>query len=196
MVLAATAGMPYMFSHSDHAATSATAGSGHYAEHQELDGLTHPTNPSNLPIEGVGIQHVSQVFRFDVSMQWVISTWPRVTTGLADLQVQGYRVPLVTGTRPTDVAGALTYYFNPQQQVQRILFHGSTGDPADLVNFLTQRYGFERITVSDPGMHLYQRKEGLGKITGEARIRSLGVVRQDTPLNRWDVSLIMDRPGE
>jgi len=60
----------------------------------------------------------------------VISRWPRVSAGLAELQLQGYRVPLVSGTTANDLAGALTYYFNSRQQVQRITFQGTTATSA------------------------------------------------------------------
>ncbi len=60
------------------------------------------------------------MLRFDVTVEWVMQRWPRVSTGLPYLQLQGYRVPLVTGTKVADLAGSLTYYFNARQQVQRI----------------------------------------------------------------------------
>ena len=63
---------------------------------------------------------LAEVLRFDVTVAWVMQRWPRVSTGLPYLQLQGYRVPLVTGTTVADLAGSLTYYFNAQQQVQRI----------------------------------------------------------------------------
>ena len=64
------------------------------------------------------------------------------STGLTYLQLQGYRVPLVTGTTLADVAGSLTYYFNAQQRVQRITFRGTTGDPSVLATLLAQRLSF------------------------------------------------------
>ena len=64
---------------------------------------------------------------------WVLARWPRVSTRLANLDLQGYRVPLVSGTADGDLAGSLTYYFNSQQRVQRITFIGSTGDARPLV---------------------------------------------------------------
>ena len=66
--------------------------------------------------------------------------WPQVATGLGQLQLQGYRVPLVSGTTEGDVAGSLTYYFNAQQQLQRIAFQGNTGDPRNLIVLLRSRY--------------------------------------------------------
>ena len=195
MLVAATAGTPYIFSQND---ASTAAKPGGIIDPATLNSVAGPYTgvslaPQGAPLEGVGIQHVSQIIRFDLTLPWVLSTWPRVTTGLADPVLAGYRVPVVTGTRPTDVAGALTYYFNKQQQVERILLHGSTGDPAELIGFLMQQYGFQRVTVSDPGLHLYQRKEG-NAVRGELRIKALGIVRQENPLNRWDVSLVIDRP--
>ena len=192
MVVAATAGFPYMFSQPGESTGTGTHAAAPHAGLIEHHDDTAPRVLSSLPLEGVGITHISQVFRFDLTLPWVLHTWPRVTTGLADASLQGYRVPLVTGTRPPDVAGALTYYFNSKQTVERIMFHGSTGDPSELVAFLSQQYGFRRVVVTDPGLHLYQRRAD-DQVTGELRIKALGMVRQETPLNQWDISLAMDR---
>src|SRR5690349_1180672 len=53
---------------------------------------------------GAGFEHL---FRFDISPLWVTSNWQRVTTALPDLDLEGMRVPVVTGTRPDDISGSL-----------------------------------------------------------------------------------------
>ena len=90
---------------------------------------------ASVPVRGV-----AQVFRFDVTPEWIVRSWPQVSTGLAQVQLQGYRVPLVTGTTENDLAGSLTYYFNAQQQVVQIAFHGTTGDVRNLLALLSNRY--------------------------------------------------------
>ncbi|MBC7855586.1 MAG: hypothetical protein IAF94_19320, partial [Pirellulaceae bacterium] len=60
-----------------------------------------PTAGSNL---GAPTCDIPEAFRFDVSPQWINARWPRVTTVLAETDLQGLRVPLVTGPRPDDLA--------------------------------------------------------------------------------------------
>jgi hypothetical protein len=52
--------------------------------------------------------------RFNVTPDWVIMRWPRVTSGLPHENLHGMRVTLITGVMPDDLAGALTYYFTPR----------------------------------------------------------------------------------
>ena len=87
---------------------------------------------------------------------WVLGAGLRVTAGLPDADLQGYRVPLVTGTREDDLAGSLTYYFNKNQRCQRITFQGTTGDARKLAAYLMRRYGFKQQVSSDPNLYLYQ----------------------------------------
>ena len=77
----------------------------------------------------VRVQDPSSVFHFQITPEWIVAHWPAVSTGLAQLQLEGYRVPLVTGTARHDLAGSLTYYFNAEQKLQQITFVGTTGDP-------------------------------------------------------------------
>ena len=72
------------------------------------------------------------------------------------MQLQGYRVPLVTGTTEADLAGSLTYYFNAQQQVEQIAFHGTDGRRAKLLALLSNRYHFVRRLTNDPGLTVYE----------------------------------------
>jgi hypothetical protein len=84
-----------------------------------------------------------QLFRFDVTPSWIVNNWPRVTTQLTEGELEGLRVTVVTGTGVQDLTGSLTYYFDKQQQLQRILFRGYTGDPRPLVALLSQQYGLK-----------------------------------------------------
>jgi hypothetical protein len=136
---------------------------------------------------------LAEALRFDVSVRWVMQRWPRVSTGLPYLQLQGYRVPLVTGTRISDLAGSLTYYFGAQQQVQRITFRGTTGDPNALAAFLTGRYGFARRLTNDPGVVLYEAVNSSNQPVGSLRIRSAPVVKASQPYTRFEIDLVMDR---
>lgn len=157
-------------------------------------GETGAVKPAARP-DKTPVHPLEDALRFDVTTAWVLSNWPRVSAGLAELDLQGYRVPLVTGTSDADVAGSLTYYFNPQQRVARITFFGTTGDTRKLVALLESRYGFKRIVTPEPNLFVYQAKTWTyGKVTSELRMRPAPVVRSDLPHSRFEVALLMDRP--
>jgi len=147
-------------------------------------------------LEGTPVDDLADVFRFDVTPGWVVARWPRVSTALAQLQLQGYRVPLVTGTARDDLAGALTYYFNPRQEMQRLTFHGTTGDARKLVHLVTTRYGLARRLTNAPGMFLYERIGPDGEAKSFLWIRPAAVVKASDPLGRLEVALLLERPEE
>jgi hypothetical protein len=146
---------------------------------------------ANDPTPMLGL---SEVLRFDVTVEWVLHAWPRVSTGMPYMQLQGYRVPLVTGTSIADVAGSLTYYFNAQQKAQRITFHGSTGDPQAMVALLAERFRFSRRLTNDPGLVVYETVDANSRLAGSLKMRSARVVRANQPYSRFDVELVIDRP--
>jgi len=155
-----------------------------------------PVAEKAVPVlEGTPTQNLAEVLRFDVSSGWVLRRWPRVSTGLAELPLQGYRVPLVTGTAETDLAGSLTYYFNAQQQVQRIGFQGASGDPRELVRFLTDRYKFARRLTNDPGLFVYEVADPAGRPKSVLRIQSAPVIKSSEPRRRFEVELMLERPS-
>ncbi len=80
------------------------------------------------PITGGPVRDLRDVIRFDINPAWVMQNFGRVTTVLADVKLDGLRVPLVTGTAPTDLAGTITYYFDNQQTLRRINLQGLTGN--------------------------------------------------------------------
>lgn len=146
------------------------------------------TPPKNVPL--------ADALRFDMTLRDLTARWPRVSTSLADLQLQGYRVPLVTGTSQTDLAGSLTYYFNPRQQVQRITFQGTTGDGTELVRLLTVQYGFRRRLTNDPSIFVYEVPAPRGEAQSVLFLKVAPVLAANRPRQRFDVSLVMERPGE
>ena len=153
-----------------------------------------PAKISPLEVEGPKVKDFGEVFRFDISTEWIMNRWQRVSTGLAQLQLQGYRVPLVTGTAKDDIAGSLTYYFNPSQQVQTITFNGTTGDATKLVRFLTKRYGFARRIANDPGLFVYEVPMPDGKTLSVLRVRTNGILKADQPFTRFKLALNLERP--
>ncbi len=137
-----------------------------------------------------------ELFRFDLTIRDVVARWPRVSTSLADLQLQGYRVPVVTGPSETDLAGALTYYFNSYQQLQRITFQGTTGDGRELVQFLASRYGFQRRLTNDPSLFVYEVPRLGGPPQSVLRLKLAPTLKADRPHQRFDVWLVIERPEE
>jgi hypothetical protein len=137
---------------------------------------------------------MAEAFNFDVTVDWVTHRWPRVSSGLGQMELQGYRVPLVTGTSPADLAGSLTYYFNSRQQVERIAFRGVTGDASALVALLTSRYRFTRRLTNDPGVILYEAVDSSNRSAGTAKIRSASVIKTNQPRSRFEVELALVRP--
>jgi hypothetical protein len=158
------------------------------------DPLLPAARPSALQPEGAPAPTLDEVLRFDVSPAWVLQRWPRVSTDLALLQLHGYRVPLVTGTSQSDVAGSLTYYFNSAQRVEQITLRGTTGDPRALISFLGTRYGYVRRPCNDPSRLVFEAVDSSGKSMGTMIIQSAPVVRQDRPYQRFAFDLTIARP--
>ena len=152
-------------------------------------------DPQGSP-EDARSQDLADVLQFDVTPDWVVSRWPRVSAGLAYLELHGYRVPLVTGTAEDDLAGALTYYFNPQQQLQRITFYGTTGNAHKLVDLVTSRFGFARRLTNDASMFVFEIPGPNGQPTSSLWVRPARVIKTDDPHRRFEVALVIERPGE
>ncbi len=139
---------------------------------------------------------LAEAIRFDITPGWVMTRWPRVSAGLAELQLQGYRVPLVTGTAEDDLAGALTYYFNPWQQVERITFRGTTGNAGKLIEYLVRQYRFGRRLTNDPRIVRFEVPGPRGEPHSWLEIRPAGVVKASEPFQRLSVVLVLNRPNE
>ncbi|OHB79304.1 MAG: hypothetical protein A2W31_15780 [Planctomycetes bacterium RBG_16_64_10] len=149
---------------------------------------------TDVPLEGIPVYDLADVLRMDVTTGWVYSRWSRKSTALADVDLFGVRVPLMTGTKVDDLAGSLTYYFNTAGRVQRISFRGRTGDTRKLVNLLIARYGFRQQLPQVAGEQLYQVRWN-GKPISELRIRPAAVLWASTPHASFQVELELERPG-
>lgn len=147
-------------------------------------------SPSTAPMRYHSLQ---EVLRFNVSKEWVYQNWERKSTGLSDPELFGIRVPLVTGTQRTDLAGSLTYQFDAQGQVQHISFRGRTADTTALVNFLVQTYQFQRMQAP-AGEQLYQVRDG-DRVYSELRTMPESVLLEASPLGSFGVVLELGRPG-
>ena len=134
---------------------------------------------------------LEQVVRFDVDDRWVTQRWPRVSTILAEPNRQGLRVPLVTGTEFTDLAGSLSYYFDKHRRVRRISFEGHTGDASRLVEFATKQFGVREEPTLKAGLYLARWN---AYPTSAIYIRHAPVVREAAPRRRMEVRFEINRP--
>ncbi|PQO40963.1 DUF6690 family protein [Blastopirellula marina] len=176
------------------ASINATAG--------QFGSLSSPTSPqitgsslggaSGQAMAAPIFKEFSHFINFDATPRWIMDTWPHVSTTLADLNLEGMRVPLVSGSRVDDIAGSLTYYFDKDKQLQRITFHGTTGDERRLVTMLTQYYKFE----SEPTVagSLYMVKWN-GSPVSVLRVEPAAVVNQNLPHTRLKIDLEINRPS-
>jgi hypothetical protein len=144
-----------------------------------------PTSPvARLPVS------LEEAFRFDVTPQWVISRWPAVSTVAGDSQQLGMRVALASGTRPDDVAGSLTYYFDDHHQLQRITFFGLSGDEQRLLGCLVNAYGLK--TAPTTGVARYIAGP-LDKPTSSVTVRYLPELRADSTSARVEIAVDLSR---
>jgi len=150
---------------------------------------------AGVPLEGDRSWELWEVLRFDLSPSWVIRHWPRVSSSLHQMDLQGFRVPLVTGTAEDDLAGSITYYFRSDHRMQRISFTGTTGDYRPLVQLLTTHYGFVNRPTNAPHVIVFEvPSEGRGAAS-YLWIQPADVFRADEPLKRFSITLELQRPG-
>jgi len=132
------------------------------------------------------------VLRFDITPRWVLDNWPHVSTTRADGELDGLRVPLITGTRPQDVAGSLTYYFDKQRVVQRIALDGMVGDERHLVSIATRVFQLQTEPQSGAGVFVSKWN---GKVTSALWIRRLPVVSVENPYQQFEFAMELNRPN-
>ncbi len=221
LLLAGAAGGPYMLMETD-AGKSATGGLTHlvgagpsppaaagmygsgYLNSTAAQGLTgasaagHPAgNLLNPPLvehdlSQPAIHSLPEVLRFDISPGWVLDRFPRVTTVLADMRMDGLRVPLVTGTTPSDIAGTLTYSFDRYQRVQRLTVQGTTGDATRFMTELQQQYRMQQVPSLGGVLYLLSWN---GKATSVVHIEPAAVIYADSPYSRFNVLIELNQAG-
>ena len=148
--------------------------------------------PSQPALTGTDITDFREVLRFDITPQWVPQRFARVSTVLADMSLDGLRVPIVTGTSVGDVAGTLTYYFDRYQQLQRLNIHGLTGDPARVVQTLQQYYQLRQEPALGGGLFLIKWN---GKPTSVLHIAPAPIIYSTAEHSRYTVFLELNQPN-
>lgn len=152
-----------------------------------------PTDSQGAPkLVGAPVKDLREVLRFDISPRWVIDRFARVSTVLSDLQLEGLRVPIVTGTQADDMAGTLTYYFDRSDKLQRVTIHGFTGQPDRLVGLLTQHYGLSHTPSLEAGVYT---KRWNGVPVHFLRLTHAPVVYSDAIHQKYTLFLELNQPN-
>ncbi len=141
---------------------------------------------------GGPIHDLREVLRFDITPDWVTARFSRVTTVLAATELEGLRVPVVTGIGPSDLAGTLTYYFDFSGKLQRVMLHAFTGDVSRVVETMTQHYGLQAEPTLDAGV--YTRRWN-AKPVHFLRITRAPVVYSDALHHKFTVFLELNQPN-
>jgi hypothetical protein len=158
---------------------------------KKLGGINADSD-SKPHLVGSRVDDLREVMRFDISPDWVLQRFARVSTVLADLQLEGLRVPIVTGTRADDLAGTLTYYFDRTGKLQRVTLHGFTGDPNRLVGTMTQNYDMSREPSLEAGVYT---KRWNGQPVHFLRMTHAPVVYSDAIHQKYTVFLELNQPN-
>jgi len=159
-----------------------------------LQGPNATLYPTVTPLEGVPSYSLADVLRMDVTKDWVYHRWARKSTALAELDLFGVRVPLVTGTQLHDLAGSLTYFFGIDGRVQRISFRGRTGDTTQLAALVHQRFGLQAQPTLIAGEQLLQARRG-DDVISELRTRPAPVLWSSSPHDSFSVALELQDPA-
>ncbi|MEO8495680.1 MAG: DUF6690 family protein, partial [Planctomycetota bacterium] len=94
-----------------------------FLRRDKLTGVSFAPSDTTSVLTG-GIGELEHILQFNVTPEWIVQRWSRVSTIRSDTGLDGLRVALVTGTNLEDVAGSLTYYFDKQRQLRRVTFDG------------------------------------------------------------------------
>ncbi|GIW93765.1 MAG: hypothetical protein KatS3mg110_1806 [Pirellulaceae bacterium] len=157
------------------------------------DGAALPESAMGIPTSSTIplVQALEELIRFDWTPDALLERFHRVSTVAADDQLSGLRVVWVSGTRPEDLAGSLTYYFDTQHRLQRISFIGQTGDYQPLVMFLQSRFHLEPRESRAAGLWLVLWN---GQPTSALLVERAAVIRADDPLGRYQIWFELNRP--
>jgi hypothetical protein len=147
---------------------------------------TPTPNPSG------NISDFREVLRFDIGPSFVTSRFAQVTTVAANRQFDAYRVPFVSGTRPTDIAGTLTYYFDANQTVQRIQMQGSMGDPSVLVQLMVAFYHLA--PEKSLGGQFYATRWN-GRVTSMMLVSPAPIIHAGATYGKYSVFLELNQPS-
>ncbi len=157
-----------------------------------LPGNAHGPDFTAQPLEFLPVTNFEEIFRFDVTPNWIKQRWKRVSTSPGEKGLHGLRVALITGTNSWDLHGSLTYYLDASQRPQRITFRGWAGDATKLTNLLTQKYGFRPQQTHWAGFYIAQKKR---TPTGGMLMQHPTVIQTDNPVQQVAIVLEINNPA-
>ena len=155
--------------------------------------VASPLPPTHVQLAPDPTYSLSEVLRFDITKDWVYQRWERKSTALADLDLFGVRVPLVTGKQVYDIAGSLTYFFGADSRVKRISFRGRTGDTTQLAMLLHQRFGLQAVPSGIAGQQLLQVRQG-DDVISELRTQTAPILWSNSPHESFSVEFELQDP--
>lgn len=144
------------------------------------------------PLEFLPVTNFAEIFRFDISPAWVKSRWERVSTSPGDAGLHGLRIALVTGTNSWDLHGSMTYFFDANQQLQRISFRGWAGDAQQLLQILTRSFGFKQQPTHLAGFYVASRRR---EPTGGLLMKDPPVIYRENPVQQVAIILEVNNPA-
>jgi hypothetical protein len=142
---------------------------------------------------GTVLQPLAQLLRFDLLPGWIMQQFPQVWTHQVTGDETAYRVTLVSGTRPTDITGALTYVFHQQQGLQRIQLDGQTGDPSELIAVVAQYHGLRNEPAL--GTSILVSRGPKRQPISILRIQPGSRILHSRSYQRFQIALELNRPG-
>lgn len=151
---------------------------------------SQPGQPQVLT--GPQIVDLREVLRFDITPAWVPQRFARVSTVLSELDLDGLRVPLVTGTAVGDLAGTLTFYFDRYQQLQRVNIHALTGDPMRAVQTLQQYYQLQQEPALGGGLYTIKWN---GRASSVLHVAPAPIIYANAEHSRYSVFLELNQPN-
>ncbi len=176
------------------ASPAGTVGPGQVISNGQIVRQYAPNAPmSTYPPAPVGFE---QYFRFDITPEWVSSQWDFVTACIGPVYTQGYRVSLVTGTAEDDLTGVLTYYFDSDRKVHKIVFQGTTGNLDRLTATLNHRFQMGQRKVNDPSLIVYETPPSLFNQKNYMEARKPLILQTEQKYHRYEVYLTLNRPKE
>ena len=207
--LALAIGVPYLLTSESTESMRGTVGSWFASDQDDVTPVAGITDPevgralalsdrstaaeqAPRPVTATPVATLEGVLRFDITPRWIMDNWPHVSTTRTDGELDGLRVPLITGTRPQDVAGSLTYYFDKQRVVQRVALDGVVGDDRHLVSVVTRVFHLEPEPQAGVGVFVSKWN---GEATSALWIRRLPVVSADNPYQKFEFALELNRPS-
>ena len=161
---------------------------------QESALTANPTG--NTPhLDGGVIGRFGDIINMNITPKWITQRWARVSKNIQSGPWQGCRVPIVTGEKTNDLAGALTYYFDNQQQLQRIAFRGTTGEPQRIITMLQQEFHLTKRPTSLTGLYIKSQNRRPVSVLMITRLPHAATQNDAARYSQYTIQFELNRPS-